>query len=597
LFPPASGELRYDPAVGRCEHCGKDHGEATRFCPDTGQAILSAVYPPGTLLEGKYEIVRVIGAGGMGAVFEGRHTLLGKRVAIKVLLPGSSDPDGQMTARLVREARAASATGHRNIATVSDMGWASEGSLFVVMEFLDGKTVGEQIEAEGRFSFERSIEIARQVLAGLEAVHRKGIVHRDLKPENLMVVEDEEGRLLVKILDFGISKVLGGEARMDLTTPGLLMGTPQFMSPEQAQGAPDIDHRTDLYSMGAILYLLLTGRPPIVAETLSEQIVATIAGKIEPPSRLEPWLPAAVDAVLGRALALDPDDRYPDARSFSEALARLTEAGGGRAVAESSATAPTAPGLPSVRMAARREAAHFEAAELVALDELAPPPPQAARAPAPTQAEESPVASPAAALPPVADDPRFAPRPEESEGLDLVPVLPVAPVAPPRPRSVTDPGRALAAVPDEPPAARPSRSGQARLSTGPSRGVVLAVALLLGAGGLAGAWLLFAAPRTVRLHVVVNPIWAEVTLDDQRVSGTLVTVERSKQPRTLSASALGYAAKSITVVPLEDQDAKLDLVPVEKEPAREVAPPRPEPETARPAPRCPKGKRCPRKKK
>ena len=306
--------------MSTCEHCGQQHQSTNRFCPKTGKLIASRIFAKGELLEGKYRINRTLGVGGMGAVFEATHTLLDKKVAIKVLLPGRVDEEGKMTARFVREARAASATGHINIASVTDMGWTDEGSLFVVMEYLDGETFVDLVDEGETLICPYAVSLTMQALSGLEAVHRKGIIHRDLKPENLMLVVDDEGEEVVKILDFGISKIVTSEEKLDLTATGMVMGTPQYMSPEQARSSPDIDHRTDIYSMGAILYLLITGRPPIQEETISSQIVATVEGKIDPPSTHNPDVPVELDRIVMKALARKCIDRFRDARAFNKAL-------------------------------------------------------------------------------------------------------------------------------------------------------------------------------------------------------------------------------------------------------------------------------------
>ena len=306
--------------MSTCEHCGKQHQSTNRFCPKTGKLIASRIFAEGELLEGKYRVNRTLGVGGMGAVFEATHTLLDKKVAIKVLLPGRVDEEGKMTARFVREARAASATGHINIASVTDMGWTDEGSLFVVMEYLNGETFVDLVDEGETLIPAYAVSLVMQALSGLEAVHRKGIIHRDLKPENLMLVVDDEGEEVVKILDFGISKITTSEENLNLTATGMVMGTPQYMSPEQARSSPDIDHRTDIYSVGAILYMLITGRPPIQEETISAQIVATVEGRIDAPATHNPGISLELSRIVMRALSRKAADRFSDARAFSKAL-------------------------------------------------------------------------------------------------------------------------------------------------------------------------------------------------------------------------------------------------------------------------------------
>ena len=332
----------------------------------------------------------------MGAVFEAEHTLLEKRVAIKVMLP-DRDPvvAEQMSARMVREARAASATGHRNITQVTDMGWVRKGSLFVVMEYLDGATLRDILDERGVFPVDRTAGLMSQVLAGLDVVHRKGIVHRDLKPENLMLVQDDEGQEVVKILDFGISKLLSDERKVNLTSTGLVIGTPQYMSPEQARNSAEIDRRTDIYSVGAIAYHLVTGTLPHQQETISALIAAVLTAPVDPPSKRRAGLPASLDAVLLRALSRDPRDRYPDARAFREALRPFVEPGPAwtegtharaRAGASSSAPDTTSPTPPEGERSAESPAppslfpANLDASSLVALDETGAVGPKASEA-------------------------------------------------------------------------------------------------------------------------------------------------------------------------------------------------------------------------
>jgi predicted Ser/Thr protein kinase len=304
----------------RCEQCGLEHEDELLVCPRTGKLFRpDRIFPRGTVLEGKYRIEGVLGAGGMGAVFRATHTLLNKVVAVKLTLPDFAR-DEQMTARMVREARAASSTGHRNIAAVTDMGWTDEGGLFIVMEYLAGTTLQRLIEREGRLTVPRSAEIVSQMLSGLAAVHAKGVVHRDLKPENVMLVQDEEGVDQVKILDFGISKVVGDDKSLDLTQTGLVMGSPRYMSPEQARGTSRVDQRVDIYATGGILYTLLVGRPPLGAENYHAMLAAILSGCIESPSTVVSGIPRALDRIVLRAMALDPGARYSDAASFRRDL-------------------------------------------------------------------------------------------------------------------------------------------------------------------------------------------------------------------------------------------------------------------------------------
>ena len=230
----------------------------------------------GAVLAGRYQIIRRIGEGGMGAVYEAKHTLIGKRVAVKVLLEkfvAKSD----FVARLLQEARLASSIGHENIVDVTDFGTTDDGRSFVVMEFLDGESLAELTMREAPLPIERSLRIARQAASALGAAHAKGIVHRDVKPENIYLVQRGDADF-VKVVDFGISKAVkpgGGDEAAEgyrLTHTGLLLGTPLYMSPEQARGEEDLDHRVDIWALGVLLYECLTGEVPFRANNYLEII-------------------------------------------------------------------------------------------------------------------------------------------------------------------------------------------------------------------------------------------------------------------------------------------------------------------------------------
>jgi tRNA A-37 threonylcarbamoyl transferase component Bud32 len=311
--------------MSKCQHCGAEHPKDLRFCPETGKVISpERLYPPGTLLEQKYRIGKPLGIGGMGAVFEGTHTLLDRRVAIKLLLPEFA-ADKEMAQRLMREARAAGATGHRNIVAVTDMGFTDDHSLFMVMEYVSGRTLKEVIDAEAPLDVARACLLMDQILAALEVVHKKGIIHRDLKPNNVITYIDDEGEETLKILDFGISKVTDDLSLSNLTTIGKVMGTPKYMAPEQAVGQSDLDHRADIYACGAILYELLTGRPPLVAKNYNAMIAMLLQGEITPPQQVQRSVPAGLGEVVMRALARRPEERLPDANIFRRSIRRYGE--------------------------------------------------------------------------------------------------------------------------------------------------------------------------------------------------------------------------------------------------------------------------------
>lgn len=278
-------------------------------------------FSPGTVFEGKYRVERLLGRGGMGEVYAATHLLLNKPVAVKVLLPELAD-DVRMAERMTREARAASATGHPHIALVTDMGWTGERP-FLVMELLAGETLHERI-SRGPIPVEQALTWMDQLLDALQVVHEQRLVHRDLKPGNLMLVPGRDGRLGIKILDFGITKSLAEEdGAAGRTGTGEILGTPRAMAPEQARAVADLDGRADVHAAGAVLYTMLCGQPPFAGPTVTAVLTRLLEGRYEPVSTRNPGVPPMVDAVIARALAVDREQRYPDAISMRKALAEV----------------------------------------------------------------------------------------------------------------------------------------------------------------------------------------------------------------------------------------------------------------------------------
>lgn len=303
-----------------CPHCGEAHKDDVMFCPKTGKAISVSRISQGTLIDGKYKVVRRVASGGMGAVYEAVHKRIGRRVAIKLILPELASSK-EMTQRFEREARAASAIGHSNIVEVFDLGTTQEGLPFLVMEFLDGKDLGALIEERGALSVPVAKHIIGQVLDALSEAHAQKIIHRDMKPENVFLVSRGDDPYFVKLLDFGISKMCGGEeAKLHLTSTGLILGTPFYMSPEQARGEKTIDHRSDLFSAGTMFYQALTGKRPFTAENLNQLLYQIIGGKIVPPLEANPEMPLDMEKVLLKALAIDTEDRFASAKEFKAAV-------------------------------------------------------------------------------------------------------------------------------------------------------------------------------------------------------------------------------------------------------------------------------------
>jgi len=323
-----------------CPHCHLDHDEDIDVCPKTGQKLASIHKMGGSLLDGKYRVEGVVGSGGMGVVYEGRHKLIDRRVAIKFLAPetcGSSE----VRQRFINEARIAAALGHKNIVAVLDMGETSEDVPYIVMEHLEGDSLGELLEREERLSVDRAVDITMQVLDGLHAVHSEGIIHRDLKPENIFLALQSGGEEIVKLLDFGISRL--STAQMDqtsrLTEAGKVYGTPYYVSPEQAEGRLDVDHRADLYSVGIILYEMTTGRLPFRSTSYATLMVDIITKPPPDPRDHLPELPVDLVAVINQALSKSPSMRFESAQHMSRVLGPLAA----RAVGHQVSRPPTQP--------------------------------------------------------------------------------------------------------------------------------------------------------------------------------------------------------------------------------------------------------------
>lgn len=276
--------------------------------------------PPGTILEGKYELEGRLGSGGMGVVYAAMHLQLKKRVAIKMLAPDLSERQ-DLVARVVREARSASATGHPNVAMVTDLGWMDQTPFFV-MEMVDGGTLDDLVKRDGPMPPSMAATLTCQVLDGLQAVHDVGIVHRDLKPSNIMVGRDRRRGPIVKLVDFGISKLTEPEPgeEQELTRPGAVMGTPRHMAPEQVLAEPDVDHRADIHAAGSLLYTLLVGHSPFRGANSTATMARVLHGDYEAPTTIVAGLPAELEAVVDKAMAVKREDRYQNAEDMRRDL-------------------------------------------------------------------------------------------------------------------------------------------------------------------------------------------------------------------------------------------------------------------------------------
>jgi serine/threonine protein kinase len=373
----------------RCPHCRLPHDVSQVFCPMTGKDVrdrggrpVSSPPPPmrpvsspppapgppspsspmraplatspaslarslcGQTIGGKYVVRDVLGEGGMGTVFEAEHLTIGRAVAVKVLHPNQTRKKDAVK-RFHQEARAAGAIGHPNICEVYDLGMLDDGSPYLVMEKLVGETLADRIAVEGGLPFDDVLDILIQVLSGLVAAHAKGIVHRDIKPENVFLTPRVGCPPVCKLLDFGVSKMIapvdGKDEDLDLTRTGMVMGTPYYMSPEQARGDRNLDARVDLYACGVILYEALTGKRPFTAPNYNALLLQIITADPRPARALRPALPDAFDAVLAKSMARRREDRYPTANAFQLDLQGLRDRK--REVPAVSAHVGSAPGV------------------------------------------------------------------------------------------------------------------------------------------------------------------------------------------------------------------------------------------------------------
>jgi len=288
----------------------------------------------GTTVAGKYRVDRLIGRGGMGAVFQAANLSIGKRVALK-FLDHEAAQNREACQRFQREAEAAGMAESAHIVQIFDSGVTDGGLPFLVMELLIGEDLRARLEREGRLSVPTALRITSQVLRALVRAHDAGIVHRDLKPDNVFLCARDDDPSFVKLVDFGISKVARARTADTLTHRGAVLGTAFYMSPEQAQSFADIDGRTDLFSVGTILFEMLTGKPPHVGRTYEAVLIAICTNDAVDLRTLAPEVPAPVAALVARALRRDRDQRFQSAQEFLNEISAL----------EGTATQTTGPSL------------------------------------------------------------------------------------------------------------------------------------------------------------------------------------------------------------------------------------------------------------
>ena len=497
----------------------------------------------GAVLDGKYEIVRELGHGAMGVVFEGRHRTLNKRIAVKTLhneLTGDAD----LLARFRQEAQSASAIGHPNIVEVYDLGSIGDTS-YMVMEFLEGQNLGELLGQRSLLDPGRAVKIVSQTLSALGAAHQQGIVHRDLKPENIFLTKRGEETEFVKLLDFGIAKVLAAkdDVPTDRTsTPmptqfGMVMGTPQYMSPEQARGLPTVDHRTDIWAAGAVLYEMVCGRTPFQGDNYNQVLAAIVDGYVPNPSELQPSLPKALELVILRAMSYQLEERYENAIAMRHDLHKAM-------------TMPVTQ-MPSSRMAAATLATTNDGGgidlgalsgdmSLASLDDE----PEAAPAPAATNAF-APPGSAAGSAP--SGGASFGPPPEEGElSLDVSIVEPQQRTAPMAARGLSGERSSVR------PAGVIHRPAKPASRVGLMFKSLLVLALLAGGAGAAYRYYklgyVFKAPppKAVAIQFALSPEDAEIRVNDAPLE-TRPLMADPLEKYEISASAPGRLTVRVVV--------------------------------------------------
>lgn len=371
----------------KCPHCGGEHSDEDLVCPATGEDISPALAQVGKIIGGKYELLSLMGEGGMGAVYEARHVEIRQKVAVK-LLHFQLARDHEIRQRFFREAMAAGEIGHENIIQMHDIGRDVTGSVYLVMEMLKGESLAERVTRSGAMDTDLAVDIMLQVLDALASSHQKGIVHRDMKPENIFLCRLGGRDDFVKILDFGIAKVKDPADGESLTRTGTMMGTSHYMAPEQIAGDREADHRIDIYACGVILYQMLVGRVPFDATSVHGVIYKIMNEEPPPLSSTREGLPAGLEDIIRRAMKRERSERFQSASDFAFALQPF---GSGRVVFGRGSQVPAAPP---------------ESIPANAAGTSSP----ATAAPSGVQAAETPVPAPSAKAQPPVSGPKTKPR-------------------------------------------------------------------------------------------------------------------------------------------------------------------------------------------
>ena len=312
-----------------CPVCGTEYGDDAAFCSRDRSPLMLADSGKasglvGQLIGERYQVERRIGEGGMGQVYLARHVLMGRACALKVMTPAlSRDPDA--VSRFNREATNASRIAHPNVCAVYDFGLTGDGLVYLAMEYVEGQALSDVLERTSPMPVDRAAGLIAQCAAGLEAAHELGIVHRDLKPDNIMVTSARD-RETAKLVDFGIAKAIqGDDAGQRVTKTGFVVGTPEYMAPEQLAGDP-VDGRSDQYALALVFYRAITGQLPFEGASVQETLVKRLTDPPRPLAIARPDVPfpAGLQGVMDRALARDPEQRFPSVTAFADAIHEIT---------------------------------------------------------------------------------------------------------------------------------------------------------------------------------------------------------------------------------------------------------------------------------
>jgi predicted Ser/Thr protein kinase len=351
-------------ALKICPQCGTEYELDQRFCPKDGSTLRSqgagGADLIGSIIADRYHVLKKLGEGGMGTVYLAEHVKMGRKSAVKVMNPGMVH-DADAIGRFNREAANASKISHPNVAAVYDFGETTDGLIYLAMEYIEGPSLTKVIEEAGALPPLRAADIARQTAEALAVAHDMGIVHRDLKPDNIMLTKNRDGSDCVKVVDFGIAKAVNSEAQ-NVTKTGLVVGTPEYMSPEQLAG-DKLDGRSDTYSLGLVAFAMMTGKLPFPAETVQESMIARLTDRPKQLAEMKPevtWS-AEVQAVMDKVLERDLNLRYQTASEFGRDLYK-TVSGGTRPSGATKMVTAFVPSRPAAAAAAPAPAAGAAAA-------------------------------------------------------------------------------------------------------------------------------------------------------------------------------------------------------------------------------------------